>query len=109
MIYVNRNARIAASCKNRANGVMMRPAIGPPLEAKPMTETVTPAPAPTPTVGQTIDADVAALKAKVAALEAAATTDWSKVKAYIAANHVGIATLGVAGALLLDKLGFVKL
>ena len=39
-----------------------------------------------PTVGQSIDAEIVVLKARVAAVEAAANTDWSDVKAWVKTN-----------------------
>ena len=39
-----------------------------------------------PTVGQSIDAEIVVLKARVAAVEAAAKTDWSDVKAWVKTN-----------------------
>lgn len=50
------------------------------------------------TVGQTIDADVAALKVKIAALEASAKTDWSKAVAWAKANALHIALTWPAAA-----------
>ena len=43
-------------------------------------------PAASPTVGQSIDAEIVVLKARVAAVEAAAKTDWSDIKAWVKTN-----------------------
>jgi activator of HSP90 ATPase len=60
-------------------------------------------------IGQTIDADIAAVKARIATLEAAAVTDWAKIKAYFAANHVAFGSLAGVVTLILDKIGYIKL
>jgi hypothetical protein len=62
----------------------------------------------TETVGQTIDADIAALKAKVDALEAAGKTDLAKVKAWVSANWPHFVTWA-SGAYVAVKLGVLKL
>lgn len=62
----------------------------------------------TETVGQVVDADVAALKARVAALEADATTDFAKVKAWVKTNWPHFITYaGIAGLAVKD--GVLKL
>lgn len=38
------------------------------------------------TIGQTVDAELAVVKARIAVLEADAKTDFAKVKAWVAAN-----------------------
>ena len=40
----------------------------------------------TETPGQVIDAEIAVVKARIAALEAAGKTDWAKVKAWVQTN-----------------------
>lgn len=62
----------------------------------------------TETVGAEIDAELAVVKAKIAVLEAAAKTDFAKVKAYVVANLPHVVTwVGMAfGAV---KLGVLKL
>lgn len=72
-----------------------------------MPESTTPVtPAPT-TIGQTVDADLALVKARLAVLEADAKTDWSDVTAWVKANWPHFVTwgMGVAGAI---KLGVLK-
>jgi hypothetical protein len=57
--------------------------------------------AASPTVGQSIDAEIVVLKARVAAVEAAAKTDWSDVKAWVKTNwphFVGWASTAVVAA-----------
>jgi hypothetical protein len=46
------------------------------------------APAVSASLGQTVDADIAALKLKVAAIEAAAKTDFAKVRAWVGTNFL---------------------
>ena len=56
------------------------------------TPTATPAaPAATPSLGQEVDAEIVVLKARVAAIEAAAKTDWSDVVAWAKSNWAHIA------------------
>lgn len=51
-----------------------------------------------PTVGQSIDAEIVVLKARVAAVEAAAKTDWSDVKAWVKANWAHFVTWSALAA-----------
>lgn len=62
----------------------------------------------TETVGQTIDAELAVVKAKIAVLEAAGKTDYAKVKAYALANFPHVVTWA-GGVALAVKLGALKL
>ena len=66
------------------------------------TPTATPAaPAATPSLGQEVDAEIVVLKARVAAIEAAAKTDWSDVVAWAKSNWAHIAlTWPAAGVIL---------
>ena len=67
----------------------------------------TPNPVPTPataSLGQTIDADVAALKARVAALEGDASAFWTKQLAWLKANWPHLVTW-VTSATVAAKLG----
>lgn len=50
------------------------------------------------TLGQDIDKEVAVLKARVAVIEAKASTDWAKVKALVKANWPHAVTWLLAGA-----------
>lgn len=50
------------------------------------------------TVGQTVDAEIAVLKARLAVVEAKASTDWAAVKAYVKANWPHAVTWLLAGA-----------
>lgn len=61
----------------------------------------------TETVGQVVDADIVAVKARLAALEAAAKTDFAKVKAWISANWPHFVTWAGATAAAI-KVGLVK-
>lgn len=57
------------------------------------------------TIGQTVDADIAALKAKVAAIESAGKTDWAKAVAWVKTQWPHFVTwAGVAYATGLTKL-----
>lgn len=60
------------------------------------------------TVGAEVDAELALVKARLAALEATGKADWVKVKAYIAANLPHVVTWAglIYGAV---KTGLVKL
>lgn len=62
----------------------------------------------TETVGQVVDADIAAIKARVVALEAAGKTDFAKVKAWISTNWPHFVTWGGAIALAV-KSGVLKI
>ena len=59
------------------------------------------APAATPTVGQTVDAELTLLKARVASIEAAAKTDWATVVAWVKSNWAHIALTWPAAATIL--------
>jgi hypothetical protein len=79
-----------------------------------MTETVTPAPAPAPapaptTIGQTVDADLAALKARVEALEANVVKFWDKQLAWLKANwpHLVTWALGTLAVVKTGALGLI--
>lgn len=50
------------------------------------------------TLGQSIDADIAFLRARVAALESTAKTDWSDVKLWIKTNWAHFVTWGALAA-----------
>ncbi len=67
----------------------------------------TPVPAPT-TLGSTIDQELAVVKARLAVLESDASTDWSKVKAWLGTNWPHFVTWAGGALLVVDKLG-VKL
>ncbi len=59
----------------------------------------TPAPAaPAQTLGQTLDADVAALKARVAVLEGNVKSFWTKQIAWLEANWPHLVTWVLSGA-----------
>ena len=68
-----------------------------------MTEVAAPAPAPAPaaapaqTRGQALDADVAALKARVAVLEGNVKSFWTKQIAWLEANWPHLVTWGLSG------------
>lgn len=61
----------------------------------------TAAPAATPTLGQEVDAEIVVLKARVAAIEAAAKTDWATVVAWVKSNWAHIALTWPAAATVL--------
>ena len=69
-----------------------------------MVETVAPAPAPAPaaapaqSLGQAIDADLVALKARVAVLEGNVKSFWTKQIAWLAANWPHLVTWALSGA-----------
>jgi hypothetical protein len=58
------------------------------------------------TIGQTVDAELAVLKARVAVIEAKASTDWSKVKAWVSTNWPHAVTWLTSGAVAV-KLGLL--
>jgi hypothetical protein len=64
-----------------------------------MTETVTVAPAPVAakTVGQTVDADIAALEARIKALEGNATAFWTKQITWLKANWPHLVSMAFSG------------
>lgn len=99
MIFLNRNARtgrLQKSCQPAYTAPVINP------RAAVMS---TPNPVPTPaTVGQTIDADVAALKARVAALEGDASAFWTKQITWLKANWPHLVTW-VTSATVAAKLG----
>ncbi|MGO9596867.1 MAG: hypothetical protein ACLP7Q_02475 [Isosphaeraceae bacterium] len=53
---------------------------------------VKPAAAPAPTIGQSLDADIAALKARVSVLEGNVVSFWAKQTAWLKANWPHIVT-----------------
>lgn len=53
----------------------------------------------TETPGQVIDAEIAVVKARIAALEAAGKTDWAKVKAWVQTNWPHFVTYAGLAAL----------
>ena len=61
----------------------------------------TAAPAASPTLGQEVDAEIVVLKARVAAIEAAAKTDWATVVAWVKSNWAHIALTWPAAATVL--------
>ncbi len=60
-----------------------------------------PSPTVTATVGQSIDAEIVVLKSRVAAIESAAKTDWSKAIAWAKSNWAHIALTWPAAASIL--------
>jgi hypothetical protein len=52
--------------------------------------------APTPTLGIRLDAEINALKARLAVIEADAKTDWSAVKAWVKTNAPHFVTWALA-------------
>ncbi len=89
MIFLNRNARMGGLQKS-CQSAYTAPATNPRA-----TVMSTPNPVPTPataSLGQTIDADVAALKARVAALEGDASAFWTKQLAWLKANWPHLVT-----------------
>lgn len=72
------------------------------------TVTVGTAPAPT-TLGSSIDAELAVVKARLVLLEADAKTDWSKVKAWFGTNWAHLVSWAGVGSLVVDKFGLLKL
>lgn len=75
-----------------------------------MVDVTSPAAPPAPaTLGSSIDAELAVVKAKIAVLEAAASTDWAKAKAWFGTNWPHFVSWFGSGALVLDKLGVFKL
>ena len=58
------------------------------------------------TIGQDIDKEVAVLKARVAVIEAKASTDWAKVKAWVGTNWPHAVTWLTSGAVAV-KLGLL--
>ena len=60
-------------------------------------------------LGQAIDADLAVVKARLAVLEAKASTDWAKVKAAVKANVPHYVTWAGVGASLAHQFGWLKL
>lgn len=60
------------------------------------------------TIGATIDAELAVVKARVAVLEAGVKTDWAKAKAWLASNWPHFVTWA-SGAALAVKLGALKI
>jgi hypothetical protein len=61
------------------------------------------------TIGQTVDAELAVVKARLAVLEAKASTDWAKVKAAVKANVPHYVTWAALGASLAHQFGWLKL
>lgn len=75
-----------------------------------VTVTVPSTPAPVPsTIGSSVDAELAVVKARLAVLESAVSTDWAKVKAWFGANWPHFVTWAGTAALAFDKLGVFKL
>jgi hypothetical protein len=50
------------------------------------------------TIGQTVDAELAVLKARVAVVEAKVSTDWADVKAWVKTSAPHFVTWALAGA-----------
>ena len=61
------------------------------------------------TLGQAIDADLAVVKARLAVLEAKASTDWAKVKASVKSNFPHFVSWAGIGASLAHQFGWLKL
>ena len=100
MIFLNRNAKLNRLQKSR------QPAYTAPVTTPRAADMSTPNPVPTPaaSLGQTIDADVAALKARVAALEGDASAFWTKQITWLKANWPHLVTW-VTSATVAVKLG----
>ncbi|MGO8974864.1 MAG: hypothetical protein ACLQNV_15235 [Steroidobacteraceae bacterium] len=64
-----------------------------------MVETVVvpPAPVAAPSLGQTVDADLVALKARITALEGNASAFWTKQVTWLKTNWPHLVTIGLAG------------
>jgi hypothetical protein len=67
--------------------------------------------APAKTTGEQIDAEIAVIKAKIAVIEAAAKTDWTKAVTWVKANALHIALTWPAAASVLYPIvkGLLKL
>lgn len=60
-------------------------------------------------IGQSVDAELAVVKARLAVLEADASTDWTKVKAWVSSNWPHFVTwLAVSGLSVSHVLTLVK-
>jgi hypothetical protein len=100
MIFLNRNAKL-----NRLQK-LCQPAYTAPATNPRAADMSTPNPVPTPaaSLGQTIDADVAALKARVAALEGDASAFWTKQITWLKANWPHLVTWATSATIAV-KLG----
>lgn len=99
MIFLNRNAKMGGLQKS------CQPAYTAPVTTPRAADMSIPNTDPTPaTVGQTIDADVAALKARVAALEGDASAFWTKQITWLKANWPHLVTWATS-ATVAAKLG----
>lgn len=75
-----------------------------------VTTSISAAPLPGPTtLGGTLDAELAVVKARLAVLEASVKTDWAKAKAWLGTNWPHFVSWVSTGALVLDKIGVFKL
>lgn len=61
------------------------------------------------TPGQKLDVDIAELRVEIEKLKAAASNDWSKIKAAVKANIPHYISWAGIGALVADKLGVLHL
>jgi hypothetical protein len=67
-----------------------------------LTDTAAPTPAtPSPTIGATVDAEIAVLKAKIAVIEAAAKTDWAAIVTWVKSSFLHIVLTWPAAAVVL--------
>ena len=100
MIFLNRNAKMGGLQKS------CQPAYTAPVTTPRAADMSTPNPVPTPaaSLGQTIDADVAALKARVAALEGDASAFWTKQITWLKANWPHLVTWATSATIAV-KLG----